>query len=375
MKKLLLMNILVILSVVFLPVPFLFSQKDQAAYAVTSSQVSVTADVLNVRENADITSKIIDKVHLGDTLNRVSSTNGWVQIKLSGNHTGWVYQAYVTPTENIEATVAAPLLNVRENPGLSSMIVDKLISGTTVTIEEEQEGWAKITTSAGINGWVDEYYITKNSPVNTQGQSAAANQSAMITAPSQTANSQEPLKGKTIVLDPGHGGYDDGTTSITGTTEKALTLETAETVEQKLVKAGANVIMTRTNDTYIPLQQRADLSDQNHADAFISFHYNWSTDPSANGLLDFYYQQAKDDPLAADILKDVVKTTQLKIDGTQFDNLAVLRDNTQPSTLIELGFLSNKQDDSTVESTNYRNEVAQGVYLGLLDYFSGSQNS
>ena len=74
--------------------------------------------------------------------------------------------------------------------------------------------------------------------------------------------------------------------------------------------------------------------------------------------------------LASDIINEVVKTTGLNNDGTRFDDLSVLRNNSQPSTLIELGFLSNQHDDSIVESSAYRDNVAQDVYLGLLDYFS-----
>ena len=90
-----------------------------------------------------------------------------------------------------------------------------------------------------------------------------------------------------------------------------MTLATAKVVEQKLENAGANVIMTRTNDTYISLQHRAELSNHNHADAFISFHYNWINDPLVNGLTDFYYQTSKDNPLASAILNEVSKTTGL----------------------------------------------------------------
>ncbi|MCM2536090.1 N-acetylmuramoyl-L-alanine amidase [Neobacillus pocheonensis] len=296
------------------------------------------------------------------------------QIKLSSNPTGWIYNTNIkksktktqTPTKNIEATVASNVLNVRENANLSSQVVGKLKLGTKVTVHEEQAGWAKIISPTSVQGWVYESYITKDVPSSHQTQPVTAN-------PDSTGliqNNQDSLKGKTIVLDPGHGGSDDGTTSTVGTHEKTLTLATAKVVEQKLENAGANVIMTRTNDTYVSLQHRADLLNQNHADAFISFHYNWLNDPSINGLTDFYYQKSKDNPLASDILNEVVKTTRLTNDGTRFDDLDVLRNNSQPSTLIELGFLSNKQDDSIVENSAYRDNIAQGVYLGLLDYFS-----
>ena len=179
-----------------------------------------------------------------------------------------------------------------------------------------------------------------------------------------------PLKGKTIVLDPGHGGNDVGTTSIAGTYEKTLALKTVKVVEQQLKDAGANVILTRSDDAFVPLEQRANLSNQNKADAFISFHYNWLDDLSVNGLTDFYYQKSKDRRLATNILTEVVKTTGLKNTGTRFEDLNVLRNNSQPSTLIELGFLSNKQEDATIENPAYRDQVAQGIYQGLLTYFS-----
>jgi N-acetylmuramoyl-L-alanine amidase len=266
-----------------------------------------------------------------------------------------------TTTKKIKAIVGVDRLNVREKPSLSSSVVGQLNVGTKITINEKRAGWAKVETPYGeMGGWVNTNYISEETqPVNGNTTSTESIQNNLVS-----------LKGKTIVLDPGHGGIDDGTTSIVGTYEKTLTLATAQVVEQKLEKAGANVIMTRKDDTYIPLEKRADLSNKNHADAFISFHYNWIKDTNINGLTDFYYQNSRDYTLAADLLNEIVKTTGLNNNGTKFDNLDVLRNNSQPCTLIELGFLSNKQDDSIVETTAYRDKVAQGVYLGLLDYFS-----
>lgn len=267
--------------------------------------------------------------------------------------------------QNRSATVEAIVLNVREEPDLSGRVIGKLNLGTRITIYEEQSGWAKVAAPSGVKGWVYEYYIAKAATGSRQETHAEVNSAPAV----HMLNNLGPLTGRTVVLDPGHGGVDNGTTSIAGTPEKKLTLETAQAVEQKLKSAGATVIMTRTSDTYNTLQQCVDPSNQNQADAFISFHYNWSNDPSVNGLTDFYYHQSKDDPLAADILNEVAKSTGMPNDGTRFDDLYVLRNNSQPSTLIELGFLSNNHDDSVVESDTYRNNVAEGVYLGLLDYF------
>ncbi|MED4224797.1 N-acetylmuramoyl-L-alanine amidase [Neobacillus cucumis] len=386
-----LIKVLAIISVAIVP----FLQSQNATYAHTSSsQVTVTASSLNVREAADISSSIINHVHLGDTFEVIQKRNNWDQIKLSSNQTGWVSNAYLTPAENKEAIVEAPSLNVRAKPSLFSSDVGYLKFGTKITIQMEHDGWAKMVAPSGVSGWVNKDYITKdksgNQPAISSSPSqkttsvitdkkslpksteSSANQSIDKTAQNtkNVQNGQEPLKGKIIVLDPGHGGKDNGATSYVGTHEKTLTLETAKIVEQKLEKAGANVIMTRSDDTFIPLEQRAAIANQNHADAFISFHYNCSNDPSVHGITDFYYNKSKDSDLASDILNEVIKITNLNNLGMRFDNLSVLRNNLRPSTLIELGFLSSKQDDPIVESSAYREEVAQGVYLGLLDYFS-----
>ncbi|PLS03281.1 N-acetylmuramoyl-L-alanine amidase [Neobacillus cucumis] len=380
-----LIKILTILGAI--TVPFLNNQETVNADKA-SSQVTVTVPTLNVRESADISSKVISRVHQGDTFANIQKKKDWAQIKLANNQTGWVYDAYITSAEKMVGTIDTFSLNVRERPSASSRVVGYLKSGAKVTIYSEQAGWAKIVSSSGVSGWVNTHYVAKDTPSNDHTQPAApaakkksgntsemkvakAADAPMTTSSTKTGlvpNSQKPLTGKTIVLDPGHGGKDNGTKSIAGTPEKSLNLPTVEVVKQKLENAGAQVILTRTNDTYIPLAQRANVSNQNHADAFISFHYNWSNDPSVNGIINFYYQKSSN-TLATAILNQVAKETKLTNLGTRFNNLDVLRNNKQPATLLELGFLSNQHDDAIVESSNYNHNVAQGIYLGLLDYF------
>ncbi|WP_160725080.1 N-acetylmuramoyl-L-alanine amidase [Bacillus sp. USDA818B3_A] len=375
-----LIKILTILSAI--TVPFLNNQEPANADKA-SSEVTVTVPTLNVRESADMSSKVISRVHQGDTLEIIQKRNDWDQIKLANNQTGWVYDAYITPAKTTVGTIDTYSLNVREHPSVSSKVVGYLKLGSKITIHAEQAGWANIVSSSGVSGWVNEKYISKDTSSSqlTQPAPTAKKKSGTTTElktakasdvpTALTPNSQKPLKGKTIVLDPGHGGKDRGTTSITGTPEKSLNLPTVEAVKQKLENAGAQVILTRTNDTFISLEQRANVSNQNHADAFISFHYNWSNNPSVSGITNFYYQKSSN-PLATAILNQVAKETKLTNLGTRFNNLDVLRNNKQPATLIELGFLSNQQDDSTVESSNYRNSVAQGIYLGLINFFQSN---
>ncbi|OIK10620.1 hypothetical protein BIV60_20590 [Bacillus sp. MUM 116] len=390
MKKL-----LTVLSITAIP---LVGINQTALAKTTTEKVTVTASHLNVRESPDISGKVKGIIHKGESYKVIQKKNNWDQIKLKNNQIGWASHAYLAPTNHIGATVKVDFLNIRQGPNISSPVIGKLYWGAKIKIQAEQAGWAKMVSSTGVTGWVSEIYITKDaqekdkhqtqpatSKTTTEKKSAPTQDkknSSPSTKPSQTstvqmktesiktATNQGPLGGKTIVLDPGHGGVDVGTTSITGTHEKTLTLETAKAVEKKLKNAGANVIMTRTNDTYISLEDRARLSNRNDADAFISFHYNWIQDSAVSGLTDFYFQKSRDNELASKILNEVVKTTKLNNVGTRYNNLSVLRNNSQPSTLIELGFLSNKKEDAIVESDNFRENVAEGVYSGLLDYFS-----
>ena len=127
----------------------------------------------------------------------------------------------------------------------------------------------------------------------SKGLTAAAGSTTSASLPSPSAA----LKDKIIVVDAGHGGYDPGT-SGKSSIEKNLALTTAKLVASRLANAGANVFMTRSNDTFISLSGRVNVSEAKHADAFISVHYNASTSSSANGIASFYYSEAKDKELA-----------------------------------------------------------------------------
>ncbi|MFQ3544214.1 N-acetylmuramoyl-L-alanine amidase [Halobacillus rhizosphaerae] len=372
----------------FLSLSLVFSQTLQIANASTNqkaaaSRVVVTAPDLNVRESGGNTSKIIDVVHKGETFTVIQTVNHWTEVKLANQQTGWLYSGYVKKIASkveTEATVHAPALNIRQEPDLSSDVIGQLPSGAKIQVLKEQGGWANIVTTSKVSGWVDKSYLTQQQTSSSQEadheHSSTQTRSGLTKSNEQAQQTESkhpnptPLKGKVIVLDPGHGGKDAGTTSrFTGTHEKTLNLATAATVEQRLEGAGALVIMTRTTDIFIPLEDRAAVSNENHADAFISFHYNWSNDPSAKGISDFYYQASRDHLLAANVINEVAKSTGLEDNGSGWNNLSVLRNNTQPSILLELGFLSNQTDNATAESSGFPDQVAQGVYQGLFNYF------
>ena len=247
------LSALLCMLLLFLSLSLIFSQTLQIANASTnqktsSAQVVITAPDLNVRESGGNSSEIIDVVHKGETFTVIQTVNHWMQVKLADQQTGWLYSGYVkriAANKDTKATVNAPALNIRQAPDLSSDVIGQLPSGVKIQVLKEQGGWANIVTASGIRGWVDKSYLSQqqisssppadheHSSTETRSGLTKTNEQAKQTESNQT--NPTPLKGKIIVLDPGHGGKDAGTTSrFTGTHEKTLNLATAAKVEQRL---------------------------------------------------------------------------------------------------------------------------------------------
>lgn len=226
------------------------------------------------------------------------------------------------------------------------------------------------------------------------------------------------LKIGRIVIDPGHGGHDTGTIGPSGLMEKDLCLDVAlrlgKIVEQRL--PGADVLYTRSDDTFIPLEERTNIANQAKADLFISIHANSSRDQGARGI-ETYYLNLKGSTEAMEVaarenataqggvheLQDLVKKIAQteKIDESKElaediqDSLAkriqksgktirnrgvrkapfvVLIGADMPSILTEISFLSNPADEKLLKQPEQRQRVAEGLYQGMVSYLQ-SMNS
>jgi N-acetylmuramoyl-L-alanine amidase len=179
------------------------------------------------------------------------------------------------------------------------------------------------------------------------------------------------LSGKVIVLDPGHGGFDPGAIGRAyGTFEKNINLSTAKYLYNYLKDAGANVVLTRNNDTFISLSGRVSISHMYDADAFVSIHYNSSVSGYPNGIMTLYGSSSKDLGLARAVHSELISVTGLENEGVHYQDLHVLRENKNTSILVELGFLSNSTEERTIRTSTYQNKAALGIYRGLEKYFS-----
>ena len=196
-----------------------------------------------------------------------------------------------------------------------------------------------------------------------------------------TVSFSEPtIRGKTIVVDAGHGGYDPGAKGVTGLEEKKVNLDIALKVQKLLTDMGANVIMTRSDDTFIPLSQRATIANNAYADVFVSIHSNSSTSPSLGGTSTYYYapgsnallysQLAQRSSLAEKVQYQLAQNLGIRNIGTLTANFAVLRETTMPSILAEIAFLSNKSEEALLKDDAFRDKAAQAIAQGLVEYFA-----
>ena len=190
------------------------------------------------------------------------------------------------------------------------------------------------------------------------------------------------IGGKTIVLDPGHGGSDPGAIGPTGLQEKQVTLPIAEYLKSILEAKGAKVILTRTTDVdvYGPhasgvdeLQARVNVANGNRADAFISIHINSFSNPNVGGIATYYFDGSdQSKKLASAVQGQIAEHSGFNGDrGIQPGNLYVLRHSLMPSILVELGFISNPKEEGHLKEMSTRQEFANELAKGLELYFGG----
>jgi N-acetylmuramoyl-L-alanine amidase len=222
------------------------------------------------------------------------------------------------------------------------------------------------------------------------------------------------LKIGKIVIDPGHGGHDTGTIGPNGLKEKDLVLEVGRRLGKLLeTRLGAEVVYTRKDDTFIPLETRTAIANQQRADLFISIHANSSHDPNARGV-ETYYLNFTSSPEALEVaarenavseksiyeLQDLVKKIALKekieesrefaadVQASLHSGLAakspsirnrgvkkapfiVLIGANMPSILAEISFVSNPSDEHRLETSDYRQRIAESLYHGIANYADG----
>jgi N-acetylmuramoyl-L-alanine amidase len=213
-----------------------------------------------------------------------------------------------------------------------------------------------------------------------------------------------------IVIDPGHGGHDPGA-RVKGLSEADVTLDVALRLEKLFARqSGVQVVLTRRDDRFVPLQERTAIANRDNADLFLSIHANANEDASLRGV-ETYFLNLSPDPDAARIVarenasssqtmhefEDIVKAIALndKIDesrdfativqrslyeklrasnratrnlGVKQAPFVVLIGATMPSILAEVSFMTNRQEADLLKTDKYRQQIAEALYQGVMRY-------
>ncbi|NLK08725.1 MAG: N-acetylmuramoyl-L-alanine amidase [Firmicutes bacterium] len=183
------------------------------------------------------------------------------------------------------------------------------------------------------------------------------------------------LKGKVIVVDPGHGGDNPGTRGVGPQPEKDNVLAVGWDLKSMLEYAGAKVIMTRDGD-YSPggpnadqLEARVRIANVSAADAYVSIHNDWNDNAYLTGSTTYFFSP-DGHRLGASLQRGITKELKSKDLGVRWANYYVLRNTAMPAALVELGFLSNTQEARLLSTRSYQTKAATGIYHGLVEYFS-----
>ncbi|OON93328.1 MAG: N-acetylmuramoyl-L-alanine amidase [Candidatus Epulonipiscioides saccharophilum] len=174
-----------------------------------------------------------------------------------------------------------------------------------------------------------------------------------------------------IVLDAGHGGVDPGAIGQAGLRESEIVLTITLKLAQLLESVGIEVILTRTTNQYISLEERVRIANDSKADYFISIHANSATNKLASGAETYAYSKVgKSYILALDVQEDLIKSTGFLDRGVKTANFAVLRETDMPAILVEIGFLSNAQEESKLSNKEFLNRIAMAIYNGIAQYLN-----
>lgn len=340
--------------------------------STSAAKVATVNGPVNVRQYANKTATRLGSLTTGSTVKVVYSQGDWSQIVYK-NTAAWVSTQYLDLTGQTASVTSAQTAVSKANTatqikvttkiathlrvagGINAAVVQDLAKGTQLTVLKQDGDWYRVKTTAGKEGYIASWVVSTPS----DGKSSKAATS---------------LAEATIVLDAGHGGTDVGASSTSGDYEKNYTLLSVEAIAAQLRAAGANVILTRSNDTYVDLAKRPVIAATANADAFISIHFDSTpTANTATGHTTYYYNKAKDYQLAT-YLSNSLTNLATPSRGVAFGNFEVVRDNKQPAVLIELGYINSDADFKRFSTNQYRTKVAVDVVNGLNKYFAAGNH-
>ncbi len=194
-------------------------------------------------------------------------------------------------------------------------------------------------------------------------------QTLALTALCALGNAANAANFRTVVIDAGHGGHDNGG-QWGRVYEKHLALDTAARLETKLKSLGYQTVMTRRSDYFISLPQRVSTANRYKNAIFVSIHYNYTWKQQVSGLETFYSTE-EGKRLAQLVQSSLIRRTRTVDRSAKYARFYVIRNTALPSILVEGGFVSNAEERDRMKSGWFRESIAQGIADGIQRYRRG----
>lgn len=178
-----------------------------------------------------------------------------------------------------------------------------------------------------------------------------------------------------VVIDPGHGGPDPGAVGIGGIREKDIVIDISRQVAARLQQQGISVTLTRPDDRDLDLEPRVQIAERVNATLFVSIHANAISlsRPEVNGVETFYYSSAASGRLASAIHRNILRATGSGDRGVRTARFYVLRQTSMPSALVEVGFVTGREDSPRLATRSHRTLLADSISRGILEYLQNSR--
>ena len=348
---------------------------------------------LNLRETPSSTGNPLATIPTGTTVDLIVEQDQWYKTTYN-SITGWISADYVSPitTHNDNSTTPIDFdlsingkVYLLGGPSVISSNSQKIIEGKVSSNYKENlkdfpplPSEIKKPDPPPSRGDDDDVIIPPEDPTPPAKTYDPSTEVLLNPFEGIPANA---LSGKTILLDPGHGGPDTGAVGPNRTYEKANNLAIALALDDILRQAGAKVLFTRDNDTspatnYTEtndLEARVNLANKSGADLYISIHNDSFTNPDIEGSSTFYSKdnvvQNESLQLANSIQSSVIDLLKTKNRGLKEAGFYVLRKTTMPSVLLETAFISNPYEEARLQNPTFRKNVATAIFHGIYNYY------
>lgn len=342
---------------------------------------------LNLRDTPSSTGKALVTIPEGTTINLIDLQNQWYKTTYQSK-TGWVSAAYVT-------------LNSTKKTASSTTTIDLSANGTVYILGGT--GIISSTTQSIIQGkasskYKDNLKVFPPLPSEIKKPNSPSRGDDVITPPpTPVPTTYDPstevlvnpfqgipanaLAGKTIMIDPGHGGPDTGAIGPNRTYEKNNNLAIALALNDILKQTGAKIILTRTKDISpasnysetADLQARVALANKSNPDLFISIHNDSFTNPDIQGTSTYYSEDNLKEneslQLANSIECALIDTIKTKNRGVKEAGFYVLRSTIMPSILVETAFISSPYEEARLQNPTFQKNVAAAIFHGIYNYY------